>query len=367
MHEYFLSRARRRRSPANRFGWDYAELASVFRGAPWHGRIIDVHSHINGRRAAEVYARAREDYGIRRTYSMSRLPEAEGARAVLGDSLRFIAVPDYGAKDRLHAHTQGFLDSLRDWHGLGARMVKWWCGPRGRDSGREVGDPLLLTLLNPWRRRQMDLAASLGMMFMAHIADPDTWFATRYQDASFYGTKASHYEPLEMLLEEYRVPWIVAHFGGWPEDLGFLDGLLSRHANLHLDASATKWMVRELSRHPREALVAFVGKWRERILFGSDIVTADEHVSAAMSDPMKDDAYDLYASRYWALRTLWETDYSALSPIADPDLKMVDPSRHDEMSAPKLNGVSLPRELLEAVYFGNAERVVERWYAERLS
>src|SRR5690606_2759016 len=124
---------------------------------------------------------------------------------------------------------------------------------------------------SPWRRRQMDLAASLGMAFMAHIADPDTWFATKYADASLYGTKRAQYDALERLAEEYPTPWLLAHMGGSPEDLSFLDGLLTRHPNLYLDTSATKWMVRELSKHETSDLAAFFERHAGRVLFGSDI------------------------------------------------------------------------------------------------
>jgi hypothetical protein len=202
----------------------------------------------------------------------------------------------------------------------------------------------------------MDEAASLGMVMMAHVADPDTWFATKYADAARYGTKRQHYEPLERLLERYPNPWMVAHMGGFPEDLAFLSGLLARHPNLHLDASATKWIVREVSRHAREDVLAFLERWRGRILFGSDIVTSDDHLhtgdkktemAAKASD--QESAFDLYASRYWALRTLWEGDWDAESPISDPDLAMVDPSRHPH-DAPPLRGKRLPADLLRVLY-----------------
>ncbi|HRI41291.1 MAG TPA: hypothetical protein PLW54_06390, partial [Bacteroidia bacterium] len=81
---------------------------------------------------------------------------------------------------------------------------------------------------------------------MVHIADPDTWFATRYSDARRYGTKREQYQGLERMLDRFTNPWIAAHMGGWPEDLGFLDGMLARHPNLHIDTSATKWVVRAL-------------------------------------------------------------------------------------------------------------------------
>src|SRR5690606_11722720 len=177
-------------------------------------------------------------------------------------------------------------------------------------------DPELMRLDGPWRRRQMDLASDLGMCFMAHIADPDTWFATKYADAEKYGSKIEQYAPLERLAAEYTQPWILAHMGGWPEDLEFLDGLLTRHANISLDTSATKWIVREISAHPRAKVLAFLERWKGRILFGSDIVTTDAHLTPesglrGMGDlsSTPEEAFDLYASRYWALRKLWESDY----------------------------------------------------------
>ena len=71
-------------------------------------------------------------------------------------------------------------------------------------------------------------------------------------------------------------------------------------------------------------------------------------------------AFDLYASRYFALRSMWETDYKGESPIADPDLKMVAPDRYDDMSAPTLRGLSLPRDLLAELYRGAAEKLMAR-------
>ena len=46
---------------------------------------------------------------------------------------------------------------------------------------------------------------------------------------------------------------MVAHMGGWPENLSFLDALLDRYPNSYLDTSATKWVARELSHQPAAA------------------------------------------------------------------------------------------------------------------
>ena len=64
----------------------------------------------------------------------------------------------------------------------------------------------------------------------------------------------------------------------------------------------------------------------------------------------RDEAHDLYASRYWALRMLWEGAGECASPISDPDLHMVAPERHTPLDAPPLRGLALPPELLKSLY-----------------
>lgn len=311
-------------------------------------------------------------FGIEQIYSMTRLSDVGAVKSALGEAVRFIAVPDFSAADRRRAFQEGFLEAIEAFHAHGARIVKFWAAPRSVDYALEAGEPGLLRLDHPWRRRAMDLAQSLGMMFMTHVADPDTWFAAKYADASRYGSKPEQYLPLERLLDEYTLPWIAAHMGGWPEDLDFLDGLLERHGNLHLDTSATKWMARELSKHPRERLVEFLSRWSGRILFGSDLVITDEHLRPGHSDrgmgrlaSDEDEAFEVYASRYFTLRTLWETDYVGQSPIADPDLAMLDPERFDAMSAPTIRGASLPTDMLRVLYRDAAATLLRRWEADR--
>ena len=341
----------------NTLALDYRAEAELLGSPP--GPIVDVHTHLNGPRSAEIWADAAARFGVVQTYSQTVLEMAPGVRDTLGELVRFIAVPDFMAEDKRHAFTQGFLDRIRMWHGdFGARMLKFWHAPRLRDL---IGDERAyreIDLDGPWKSRAAELAADLGMMVMVHIADPDTWFATKYADASRYGTKAQQYEPFERLLDRFpQIQFLGAHMGGSPENLEFLSGLLERHPNLSLDTSACKWQVRELSKHPWENLLAFLRRWQGRILFGSDIVAREEHLAPAKTTAYAADlasspeeAFELYASRYWALRTLLETEYEGPSPIADPDLVMIEPGRYDAMSTPHLSGKALPREVLLDLY-----------------
>lgn len=353
----------------NRFGLDLRAAASILprRATP----ITDIHTHIHGPTATKIYDEARRLYGIGTTYSMTQLPAAGVVRDILGDSIRFIAMPTWSDPDRAIAHGVGYLRTIESFRkDFGARMLKIWAAPRLREivPDRSAG---VRDIDSPQRIAACELGQQLGMMFMVHVADPDTWFATKYRDAAIYDTKRHQYVGLERMLDRFSAPWIAAHMGGWPEDLDFLDGLLSRHANLHLDTSATRWVVRALGGHPTPNVRAFFIRWKDRLLFGSDIVAMEDHVTPKKSGispkgdqaASPDEAFDVYAGRYLALRLMLETDYDDASPIADPDLKMVDPERHDDMSAPPLRGLALPADVLHAIYEGNAARIVGGWEA----
>ena len=351
-------------SPSNRFGLDYARESKTLPEPPVS--IIDVHSHIGGLKAVLIYKRAAECYRIGLTYSMTQLEQLPAIREAMEGKIRFIAVPNWYAEDKKHEFGYGFIDRLRKFREEGVRICKFWAAPRSTDYAAEFGDPDYMKIDAPHRIEAMQEATDLGMCFMAHIADPDTWFAAKYSDHKKYGSKIDQYKPFEELLSKFSQPWICAHMGGWPENLEFLSGLLDRHANLYLDTSAAKWIIREISRYSRDDVIDFLTRFDGRILFGSDIVTSDDHLNrlddqtemtSKASHP--DEAFDLYASRYWALRMLWETDYDGESPIADPDLAMVEPERYDDMDAPQLTGKSLPVNLLRSLYHDAADKLLE--------
>jgi hypothetical protein len=353
--------------PANRMNLDYtAEASRMTNRSP----MIDVHTHIQGPRAAEMYAQVADLFGITMTYSMTPHDQINAVAERLAGRIRFIAMPNFGSDNLQSSVTDEFCEQIKSLHQRGERIVKIWAAPRGRDLGRDRGFPDAFRIEAPHNLVAMQLAAKLGMAIMVHIGDPDTWFAAKYTDHGHYGTKREHYHALADTLDRLETNVIAAHMGGWPENLDFLSEMLDKHDNLHLDTSATKWMVRELSQHPRSRLVDFLTRWTGRILFGSDIVASDKHfdpdggVSAESDSHARErDVFDQYASRYFALRTLFETDYSGESPIADPDLAMVDPNTYDETDAPILNGKSLPDSILKNLYFDAANELLQPLYA----
>lgn len=313
-------------SPANRIGIDYRREIPPRLGHP----RIDVHAHVNDASHVPLLLEVADLYEIHRIVSMTALARAPTILEQYPDRFRLIAIPRWRMFSVSDAFRETWCDDLRAFHALGARWCKFWVAPPMRG---EHG----LTLTSAFARPVIDLALDLGYSFMVHVGDPSIWFnpGNRYSDTTRYGTKRDQYPQLEWFLE-YVAPRIViaAHMGGYAENPEFLDGLMTRHVNLMLDTSATKWVVREVSRHP-DQIAAFVRKWHDRILFGSDIVTDERY------------DFDHYASRYWAQQTLWQTNYRGESPIEDPDAD----------NPPKLHGVALPEDLLYAVFCQNAMRI----------
>jgi predicted TIM-barrel fold metal-dependent hydrolase len=218
---------------------------------------------------------------------------------------------------------------------LGVKIIKLWSAPRGVERGLFVDAP--------WRIECVKRSRAAGIrLVMVHVADPDVWFRTVYADSGKYGTKAEQYIRLEKMLNLFPdMTWIGAHMGGDPEHPDHLQALLEKYPHFYIDTSATKWQVREVS--PRRAAIReLVCRFPDRFLFGTDLVTRhnlpDEH----------------YTSRYWCQRTLWESTWEGPSPIADPDFT----PEENGAKTPMLRGVGLPADVMEKVYYQNAQRLL---------
>lgn len=313
--------------PANRLGLDYQDVPRWRTSAP----LVDVHTHLYDPPHAALFFEAATRYGVETVFTMSPLEQVAGLRAEYADRLRFIAVPRWKDMQLDGTFRDQWLRDLAAFRERGARLCKFWMAPPMRER-------FGLTLDHAFMEPVIEEALQMGYAFMVHAGDPSVWWSPqgKYADVSKFGTKADQYPPLERFLDRVApLVVIAAHMGGWIESPEFLAGLLARHANLVLDTSATKWIVREVARRP-EAVRAFMIAHADRVLFGSDLVAREPY-----------EHFDHYASRYWCQRTMWERDYRGESPIEDPDAD--DP--------PQLAGLHLPDDVLRAVYSGNIARL----------
>lgn len=314
------------RSPANRLGLNYRDVPPRKVAT----RIIDAHTHVYETSSTPLFFEAADLYGVGTIVTMSPLDQVDALRQRYGDRLEFIAIPRWREMRSAADFQQQWIRDLHAFREKGARRMKFWVAPPMRGN-------FGVTLLDPFFQPLIQTGLELGYDFMIHVGDPSEWFASggRYSDTQVYGTKRDQYAQLHFLCEQVAPRSVIAaHMGGSAEDPDFLQEFLDRYPHLYLDSSATKWIVRAVAAQP-EQLRAFMIRNADRILFGTDLVVAEQY------------DFDHYASRFWVHQVMWESAYRGESPIDDPDAP--DP--------PRLAGLDLPADVLEKLYNQNATRL----------
>jgi predicted TIM-barrel fold metal-dependent hydrolase len=328
-------------------GIDYSDRKHLW----YQGPIIDFHAHVmvtrpsdpptgpptgKGPGASVEQAQTMLDvgweFGVHHTVTMCPVDDVTPLRDRFGERIAFNAMIMKMTAAESDDEAYRTLDRFIE---LGVKMVKLWSAPRGRERG--------LFIDAPWRIEALRRARSAGIrLVMVHVADPDVWFRTVYKDSAKFGTKPEQYVGLERMMELFPdMIWIGAHMAGDAEHPDHLQALLERYPYFYIDTSATKWQVREVP--PRaEAHRALITKFPDRFLFGTDLVTR-HHLPI-----------EHYVSRYWCQRTLWESDWTGLSPIADPDYTPPEGTA----STPILRGLNLPEDVIDKVYYRNAQRLL---------
>lgn len=288
------------------------------------GSTIDFHCHLFKAAHAPLWYEVAAHYGIDKFVTMTPLEEAEilAKEPAYHGRLFFIAIPKFTESDY-----DDWMRRLDRFYELGSRIIKFHMAPGTMQArGYSLEHPSILKILKSAKDR--------GMILMTHMGDPDTWYYGKYTDTAKFGTREAHYKMWEAALESVDGhPWLGAHLGGNPEDLGRLTYFLDKFPNLMLDCSATRWMVREVSKQ-RDPMREFFIKYQDRILFGSDQVSGDDR------------NWDFLASRWWCHRKLWETAYIGRTPIYDPDLS--------PENQPDIHGLALPDIVLQKIYHDNA-------------
>lgn len=320
------SKQEQERAAANRLGLEYRKPPP----RAYAGPMVDVHTHVHAGPQLRTFWEAAQLYGVRHVLSMTPLDDVSAVFDALGDAVSFIAIPNWRAmkKPLGDEFRSQWIADLGTFRRRGARLCKFWMAPRMRKEHN-------VTLDSQWLRPVLDAALDLEYRFLVHVGDPSVWWlpGKPYHKDPAVGAKAEQYKQLEWFAERVNPRRVIAaHMGGYVEDPEFLARLLDRHANLYLDSSATKWIVREVARRPQRVR-DFLTRYPERVLFGSDLVASEKFTS-----------FDHYASRYWAQVQMWESSYVGQSPIEDPDAD--DP--------PQLRGLSLPADVLARLYRENA-------------
>jgi predicted TIM-barrel fold metal-dependent hydrolase len=322
-----------------------------------------VHQHIGPDTLADAvrFAQAQGIYGI---VNLSGGHVGGGLEAQLAAASRFPGVVTFmnldweGCCDA--AWLQREQDALVQGQKLGARGVKVFKSLglylRDGDGRIPVDSPKLDAI---W-----ELCGSLGLPVAIHVGDPKAFFEPlspsneRWEelqsapDWSF--ADRQRFPAWEVLFQEFvhlvekhpRTKFIGVHFGNDPEDPAEVGRLLTRLPNLYVDTAAR---VPELGRRS-EATKATLLAHPTRILFGTDLQWVSRGPIKAVvlgAGPAYRLGFDEPVKRFFGstFRFFEGTDSAIPSPT---------PIQGNWA----LQGLGLPRDVLERIYHRNAEELL---------
>ena len=306
-----------------RYAWKYT------------GPIFDAHTHIGAIDNISRMIAIEDDFGVS---AQIGIVHDEGgfqdAKERYPD--RFVFAKYLSLSDIARYNVEPVLDEISKLQDQGYSLAKSWFGPRWRDY-RDV--PKDFRIDHPRLEPIFQALEDNGIPLIIHMGDPDTYYASKYQDSEKYGTKDEHLKQLEDVLSRHpRLRFQVPHFGSQPEIQRFpnLIRWMEKFPNLVVDTASSRWMARELSKDTEKAR-DFLLSYSDRVLFGTDLF-------AGRGDS------DYYSGRYVAQRILWETsERDTPLPFPDDDTK--------DSGGTYINGLDLPISVLKKVYWENANRI----------
>lgn len=190
-----------------------------------------------------------------------------------------------------------------------------------------------------------ETAGRLGIPVFVHTADPAEFFEEldyenerwlelaifpnrRFMDRErFPAFDDLMAERERMIAKHPNTTWVLAHMGWHTQDLGRLGEIFDRYPNTYGEVGAVLY---DLGRQPRFAR-AFFEQYKDRILFGKDSFQPDEYPYYWRVFETADEYFDYYR------------DYHAFW---------------------KLYGMDLPDDVLRAMYYENALRIIPRMPTE---
>jgi predicted TIM-barrel fold metal-dependent hydrolase len=224
-------------------------------------------------------------------------------------------------------------DALKGYLDRGFVGYKIWAGPPGRRlKDGEQGYPYIDHPVHIPTFKKME---EIGMVAASiHIADPNGPFGQRTkwlpdpvefwnQMMAFRNLVARH---PKLVIVTAHAMWSICQ----DAQIDYLRYMLDTHPNLHIDLAATFQYYNLVS---RDNLRDFMIEYSDRILFGTDISRWNDGQTAA------------YIPRYLNCFRLLETD------------EMVDKGF---FGGEKTQGLKLPPEALENIYYKNAARIYPR-------
>jgi len=311
--------------------------------------VVDVHNHLGGGKdrltptVVQRYLKEMSEAGVRTVINLDggwgdRLKETVAAldEAHPGKFLTFALVNFEGIDNADWVKTEAAR--LEESFKAGAKGLKFHktFGLRYRYKNGK-----LMPIDDPKLDAVWEMCAKYKRPVVIHIADPAAFFTPldrfneRWHELNsnpgwlFFGEQFPKRQDLldqlhRVIAKHPKTTFINTHFGNNAEDLGAVAENLDKYPNMYVDIDAR---ISELGRQPYTCRKFFI-KYQDRILFGTDTTPNRE-------------AYRIY---YRFLET--DDEYFDCS------------ASHHRQGFWNIYGIFLPKEVLEKVYYKNAERVL---------
>jgi predicted TIM-barrel fold metal-dependent hydrolase len=235
--------------------------------------------------------------------------------------------PEWAA-GRLRIQKERGAEGLKIWKGLGLHV---------KDHTGKLVDVDDSRLIPIW-----ETAGELRLPVMIHVADPVAFFDPINETNERWEELGNHpdwaftsppFPPFHHIIDglanvvarHSKTTFIGAHVGCYAENLAWVGTLLDRCPNFFVDISAR---LGELGRQPYKSRQFFL-QYADRILFGSDMGPDLESYRLIYRFLETDDEYFNYNASPTPMQGRWY-----------------------------INGIYLPDDVLEKIYFRNAERIL---------
>jgi predicted TIM-barrel fold metal-dependent hydrolase len=325
---------------------------------------IDVHVHVDPRLAPGAVAMfARHHVHIALNASGGTpdrgLDASVQAAARTSGRLRpycNVAFSDVEAPE-FEARVSRALDRCKQMGAVGLKIGK------GLGLGVELSDGSLLRVDDPRLDVLFERAAAHDLPILIHTGDPQAFFepATpdneRYAELEahpnwgFHGTRANGqpWPSWEELFEQYRrrvlrhpsATFVGAHFGNAPEEPERVARMLDEHPRYVIETGAR---IPEIGRHDAQRMRKLFMKYQDRILFGTDLQMGSWGLALGSSgaEPDSPNRIPHFFQAHWRYFETADRGFAHPTPI------------QGDWS---IDGLALPREVLDKLYWRNAARV----------
>lgn len=248
-----------------------------------------------------------------------------------------------------------YADQVKRWlsasFDAGALMVKIW-----KEVGMEIKDRDGRFILpdDPRFEPVFAFLAERGKPLLAHLAEPrEAWlpldpngvhygYYSKNPEWHLYGKPGypSHDEIVaarDRILERHpKLTVIGAHLGSLEHDTDEIAKRFDRYPNFYVDCAAR---TTDLTRQPPEKVRAFLVRYQDRVLYGLD--------QTRSPDPKRKDSPEERAAFAKELEDQYRRDFRYYAGEGEMEFR-----------GKTVRCLGLPREVVEKLFHGNAERVI---------